>query len=147
MNRHMSGSGLNDVGDVLLIELPRHARQDGEIVVAQAAAQVPFAIARMFTLTAPFGAKRGEHAHRRCSQFLLCVHGAVEVVCDDGRDRRSFALDRSNLGLYVPPTIWNTVIFSRDRSVVVVLCDRPFEEPDYLRSYPEFLEFRKARIS
>jgi dTDP-4-dehydrorhamnose 3,5-epimerase-like enzyme len=144
---HVPPVTLSSVGDVRLIELPRHTRENGEIVVAQAAAHVPFAIARMFTLTAPLGAQRGDHAHRRCTQFLLCVHGAVEVVCDDGRDQRSFVLDRSNLALCVPPTIWNTVIFKKDRSVAVILCDRPFEEPDYLRTYPEFLDLRKTRIS
>lgn len=147
MNRHMSGSDFNDVGDIRLIELPHHVREDGEIVVAQAATQVPFAITRMFTLTAPLGAKRGGHAHRRCAQFMLCVHGAVEVVCDDGGNQKAFVLDRNNLALYVPPTIWNTVIFKKDGSVVAVLCDRPFEEPDYLRAYPEFLDLRKAGIS
>jgi WxcM-like, C-terminal len=68
----------------------------------------------------------------------------VDVLCDDSRDRKVFTLDRNNLALYVPPTIWNTVIFKEDRSVVMVLCDRPFEEADYLREYDEFLAFRKA---
>jgi dTDP-4-dehydrorhamnose 3,5-epimerase-like enzyme len=123
------------VRDVHLLELPRFAREDGEIIVAQAA-QVPFAIARLFTLTAPKGAVRGEHARRRCVQFMLCVHGTVEVVCDDSRDR-------NNLAFCVPPTIWNTVLFEQDRSVVTVLCDRPFEETDYQREYPDFMAFRK----
>jgi dTDP-4-dehydrorhamnose 3,5-epimerase-like enzyme len=136
--------GLCSIKQIRLIELPRFARDDGEVVVAQAAAQVPFAIARMFTVTAPAGARRGEHAHRHCSQFMLCVRGAVEVVCDDSRDRRAFVLDRSNLALCVPPSLWNTITFRGSESVLVVLCDRPFEEPDYLRSYPEFLAFRKA---
>jgi len=141
----MSDDTLNAVCDVRLFELPHYAREDGEIVVAQGAAQVPFAIARMFTLTAPHGARRGEHAHRRCSQLMLCVHGAVDIVCDDSRDQKIFALDRNDLALCVPPTIWNTVIFKEHRSVVVVLCDRPFEEPDYLRTYPEFLAFRNDK--
>jgi dTDP-4-dehydrorhamnose 3,5-epimerase-like enzyme len=144
---HMPPVTLNNVGDVRMIELPHHAREDGVIVVAQAAAQVPFAIARLFTIMAPIGARRGEHAHRRCTQFMLCVHGAVEVVCDDGRDQKTFVLDRNNFALFVPPTIWNTVIFKQDRSVVVVLCDRPFEEPDYVRTHSEFLNLRKTRIS
>lgn len=138
---------MNFVSCARLIELPRHAREDGAVVVAQAAAQVPFEIARMFTLTAPLGSRRGDHAHRRCTQFIVCVHGAVDVVCDDGVDKRTFVLDRSNSALLVPPTLWNTVIFKLDQSVVVVLCDRPFEEPDYLRTYPEFLVFRKAQTS
>ncbi len=139
----MPAATLYTVHDVHLLELPRFARVDGEIVVAQAA-QVPFAITRMFSLTAPMGSVRGEHAHRRCTQFMLCVHGTVEVVCDDSRDRKTFVLDRNNLAVCVPPTIWSSVIFKVHRSVVVVLCDRPFEDSDYLREYPEFLTYRKA---
>ncbi len=135
---------LGSIARIRLVELPRYARDDGEIVVAQAFAQVPFTIARVFTLTATLNAQRGQHAHRRCAQFLHCVHGAVEVFCDDSRDTETFVLDRNNLALYVPPTIWNNVIIKQDQSVVTVLCDRPFEEADYLRTYPEFLAFRKA---
>ena len=135
---------LDSIARIRLIELPRYAREDGEVVVAQAFSQVPFPIARMFTLTAPLGARRGEHAHRRCTQFMVCTHGAVDVVCDDSRDNAVFTLDRGNIALCVPPTIWNTVVFKQDRSVVAVLCDRPYEEADYLRDYPEFLAFRKA---
>lgn len=134
---------MKHISDALSLELPRHARDDGEVVVAEAMRQVPFAIARMFTVKAPSGAKRGEHAHRQCSQFMICVHGLIDIVCDDGRSRRSFMLDRSNLALLVPPTIWNAVIF-RDDSVLAVLCDRVYEEHDYIRDYEEFLAFREA---
>ncbi len=133
-----------DLDAVRTIELPRHARLDGEVVVAESDNAVPFAIARMFTVKAPSGAKRGEHAHRLCSQFMLCVHGVIDIVCDDGCTRRIFALDRSNLALMVPPTIWNTVMFRQTDSVLAVLCDRGYEEHDYIRDYPEFLAFRKA---
>lgn len=129
---------------VRTIELPRHARSDGEVVVAEAGHAVPFAIARMFTVRASGGAKRGEHAHRQCSQFMICVHGVIDIVCDDGADRRTFALDRSNLALAVPPTIWNTVMFRQSDSVLAVLCDRIYEEHDYIRDYAEFLAFREA---
>ena len=137
-------NNLSRLADVLMIDLPRHARNDGEVVVAEGGATVPFAIARMFTVRAPSGAKRGEHAHRLCSQLMLCVHGAIEVVCDDGRDRRSFALDRANLALLVPPTIWNTVNFRQADSILAVLCDRIYEEHDYIRDYGQFLSFREA---
>jgi hypothetical protein len=135
---------LATVAAVRLIELPRYSRDDGEVVVAQVAAQVAFPIARVFTVTAPLDALRGEHAHIRCTQFMLCVHGAVEIVCDDGREKSTFHLNRNNLALCVPPAIWNNIFFRHDESVVMVLCDRPFEEDDYLRDYSEFLAFRKG---
>ena len=130
--------------DARTIELPHYRREDGEIVVAEGSSQVPFAIARMFTLRAPKGATRGQHAHRRCSLLLLCVNGAVDIVNDDSHDKSTFTLDRGNVGLLVPPTIWHSVIFRETNSVLVVLCDRHFQEEDYIRKYPDFLVFRKA---
>jgi len=108
---------------------------------------VPFPIARMFMLRAPVGAKRGDHAHKLCSQFFLCASGGVEVTCDDGQAQKSFTLDRGNLALMVPPTIWNTVVFHEPKSVVTVLCDRLYEADDYLHEYNEFLSFRKSHQS
>ena len=127
-----------------LIELPRHARADGEVVVAEATAQVPFRIERMFALSAPAGTKRGRHAHRLCSQFMICVSGAVDVVCEDGRKKNTFALERRDQALLVPPGVWNTVEFRQDESVLIVLCDRIYEAHDYIHDYAEFLSFRES---
>jgi dTDP-4-dehydrorhamnose 3,5-epimerase-like enzyme len=135
---------MNQLGDARLFDLPRHARADGEVVAAETAAQVPFRIERMFSLAAPAGAKRGRHAHRLCSQFMICVSGAVDVVCDDGRKKSTFILDRRNLALLVPPGLWNTVEFRQNDSVLVVLCDRVYEAHDYIHDYAEFLSFRES---
>jgi len=137
-------ASLLSVAQIHTIELPRHARADGEVVVAEAAAQVPFQIVRMFTVVASTHSKRGQHAHRLCSQFMLCVNGAIDIVCDDGSAQRTFALDRGNLALLVPPGIWNTVIFRQANSILIVLCDRGYEAHDYIRDHAEFLAFRKA---
>ena len=96
---------INKLDDARLIKLPKHPANngDGVLVVAEAAQQVPFQIQRMFTIVAAAGAKRGQHAHRLCSQFMLCVRGAVSVLCDNGSDRKAFLLDSGELGLLVPP--------------------------------------------
>jgi dTDP-4-dehydrorhamnose 3,5-epimerase-like enzyme len=135
---------LFDLSHVRTIDLPKHSRADGEVVVAEAAAQVPFRIERMFALVAPVGAKRGHHAHRLCSQFMICVSGAVGVICEDGSKQKAFTLDRRDLALLVPPGLWNTVEFRQDGSVLVVLCDRVYEAHDYIRDYSEFLSFRES---
>jgi hypothetical protein len=139
---------MNSISDARLIELPCHTRDDGEVVVAEAGvtAGVPFAIARLFTLRAPEGAERGRHAHKLCSQFMICSSGAVDVALDDGAARRTFILNRGNLALLVPPAIWNTVIFRAPQSVVTVLCDRPYEADDYIRDYREFRNLKEGPI-
>jgi len=135
---------MNKLTEARLIDLPRHAGTDGEVVVAEAAAQVPFRIERLFILTAPVGSKRGRHAHRLCSQFMICVSGKVDVVCEDGDKQQTFVLNRRDRGLLVPPGLWNTVEFLEGCSVLVVLCDRLYEAGDYIRDYAEFLSFRET---
>src|SRR5262249_36161552 len=121
---------LSRLAEARLVDLPCHTREDGEVVVAEAATGVPFAIARVFILRAPPGAERGKHAHRLCTKCMICSNGAVDVVLDDGAARQTFALDRSNRALVIPPMIWNTVVFRAPESVVTVLCDRPYEAED-----------------
>ena len=104
---------------------------------------VPFEIARVFFVRAPDGAIRGQHAHRRCAQFLACSSGAVEVLCDDGQRIVKFLLDHPNLGLLVPPGIWSQQMYRGDHAALTVLCDRLYEKDDYIRDYDNFIEFRR----
>jgi hypothetical protein len=34
---------------------------------------------------------------------MICVSGAVDVVCEDGRKKNTFALNRRNQALLAPP--------------------------------------------
>jgi hypothetical protein len=134
---------LSRVEDLELVSLAHHVRDDGELSVLDRAS-LPFAIERVFFVRAVLGARRGMHAHRRCSQFMMCVSGAVEVVCDDGAAKRSLVLNRSNLGLLVPPSLWAEELYREAGSVLMVACDRPFEEADYIRDYQAFRQYRAA---
>jgi dTDP-4-dehydrorhamnose 3,5-epimerase-like enzyme len=135
-------NGLETVADVKLVELELHAREDGDLVVIQQGKSIPFAASRVFTVRATGGAVRGRHAHKRCVQFLVCVHGSIEVVCDDGTEKKTFVLDAVNKGLLVPASIWATETYVVAGSVLNVLCDRHYEAEDYIRDYDQFLAWR-----
>ena len=75
---------------------------------------------------------------------MICVSGAVDVVCEDGNSKKTFAMNRRNQALLVPPGLWNTVQFRQNESVLIVLCDRIYEADDYIRDYSEFLSFRES---
>jgi hypothetical protein len=75
---------------------------------------------------------------------MICVSGAVDVVCEDGRKKDMFALARRDQALLVPPGLWNTVEFRQNESVLIVLCDRIYEAHDYIHDYAEFLSFRES---
>src|SRR4051812_20184385 len=134
---------LSRVSDVREITLPGSVRADGELIVVQYGQELPFAALRLFTVRGIEGAVRGRHAHKQCAQFLICVHGIIDVECDDGVDKRRFALDRGTKGLLIPPSIWASETYRTDGAVLAVLCDRVYEENDYIRNYEEFLAWHR----
>ena len=130
---------------VKLIEFPYIKETNGDLVVVEESI-ISFNMSRIFTVRASKGSVRGEHAHRHCSQLLICTNGAVEVKCDDTRTTDIYVLDKPNLGLFVPPGIWADQKYIENNTILTVLCDRPFEEADYLRNYEDFLLFAKQNI-
>lgn len=132
------------VKDLRLVELQHHFEENGDLIVMERIDKVPFDIQRVFVVRAPLGAIRGHHAHKRCAQFLVCTNGCVEVICDDGVSTATFILNRPELGLVLPPSIWSQQNYQSANSVLTVLCDRPYEAADYIRDYEAFLGYRKS---
>ena len=112
----------------------------GALTAAEWRQDFPFLVKRSFLVyNVPSEEVRGEHAHRRCEQFLVAVKGSLHVVVDDGARREEFRLDRPNLGLYLPPMVWGTQYRYSDDAVLLVLASDPYDPGDYLRDYSEFL--------
>ena len=129
---------------VKLIELPYHKENNGDLVAVEGESNViPFSIKRIFNVRAQKGNIRGRHAHRQCSQLLICTNGSIEVKCDDGNTNELYVLDKPNFGLLIAPGVWAEQRYMEDNTILTVLCDRPFEEVDYLRNYEDFIIFAK----
>ena len=125
---------------VKLVALPQYADMRGHLTVAEFAQHLPFVPQRCFFVHAvPSREVRGEHAHRRCAQFLVCVHGSVSVLVDDGERRDEHRLDSPAVGLYLPPLVWGTQYRYSEDAVLMVLASLPYDASDYLRTYEEFL--------
>ncbi len=121
-----------------IIKFPRHADTNGVLHVYESGRHVPFDIRRIFTVSAMAGDIRGDHAHKQCSQLLVCTSGKIRVICDDRAELTTYTLDRPDLGLLIPPGIWAREDYLTDSAVLMVLCDRIYEEHDYIRDYEEF---------
>jgi dTDP-4-dehydrorhamnose 3,5-epimerase-like enzyme len=127
---------------VQILKLPYDFAENGDLTVMEGVTHVPFAIARVFVVRGFEGSVRGEHAHKACTQFLTCPYGVVEVRCDDGSGVATYILDKPDVGLLLPPSIWAQQTYLQANSVLTVLCDRPYEKLDYLRNYEEFKKYR-----
>jgi len=101
---------------------------------------IPFTPRRWFLVyDVPSREVRGEHAHRECHQFLICVSGRVNVAVDDGTRRGEILLDGPTVGIYVPPLVWASQFRYEEDAVLLVLASQPYDPGDYIREYDAFL--------
>ena len=127
---------------VKLIQFPVFKEDNGELsVFEQNSEAIPFQIKRIFNVRADKGSVRGQHAHRLCSQMLICSNGSVEVFCDDSSNQEVFLLDNPNYGLLVPPGIWAEQRYVENNTAMTVICDRLYEAEDYISDYELFKDF------
>jgi dTDP-4-dehydrorhamnose 3,5-epimerase-like enzyme len=124
----------------VLHEVLRVVDLRGSLIAANFSGDLPFIPRRAFVVSqVPSKDIRGEHAHRKCKQFLLCLVGSVSCVVDNGEKRQEFQLNRPDVGLYIPPMIWGTQYnYSRD-SLLLVFASHEYDADDYIRDYDEYL--------
>lgn len=128
-----------------LIELLDIKDPRGNITVGEFCRHVPFEAKRFFVVyQVPLVEMRGEHAHRECHQFLICMRGRISVVGDDGWRREKFLMDRPNLGFYMPPMTWGGQFDYSPDAVLLVFASHYYDATDYLRDYDEFLDVLKG---
>jgi dTDP-4-dehydrorhamnose 3,5-epimerase-like enzyme len=134
------GNGTLPVAGVRSIELPEVVDLRGSLSFAELDGLLPFEVRRYFVVyDVPSKEVRGEHAHRRLEQLLICLRGSVSVVADDGRERAELLLDSPRQALYVPPMVWATQYRYSGDAVLLVLASDRYRAEDYIRDYDEFL--------
>lgn len=128
------------IGDTALFLMRKVTDARGSLTVGEVPTEVPFAPARYFAVyDVPSLELRGEHAHKKCQQFLMCLHGSCRVLLDDGKRRYEVTLDRPDMGIFMPEMIWGTQYRYSADATLLVFASRPYEADDYLRTYDDFL--------
>lgn len=133
------GAVATRVKGVTMHRMPHVEDIRGSLLVGEFERSVPFAAKRYFMVfDVPSAETRGEHAHRECHQFLVCVRGSCAVVADDGVHRQEFLLDCPDLGVHLPPMIWGIQYKYSADAVLLVFASHYYDSADYIRDYSEF---------
>jgi hypothetical protein len=141
-------SELAHVDAVQLLKFRGLPAPDRTLVAIEGETDIPFTIARVFTIAARRAdLVGGQHAHRLCQQMLVCLTGACVVTClgDPADGERRFELSGAETGLYIPASIWAEQLYVTPSAVLMVLCDRVFEADDYIRDIEQFKRYRVGR--
>lgn len=136
------------VKDVILINLPIFLDTRGNLSFAEQNKHIPFEIKRTYWIyDVPGGEERGGHAFKKNQEFIVALSGSFEVVVDDGGQKKSFLLNHSYYGLYVPAGLWREIVNFSTNSLALEFGSIHYSEEDYIRNYDEYLRYRQESIT
>jgi dTDP-4-dehydrorhamnose 3,5-epimerase-like enzyme len=93
---------------------------------------VGFTVARAFVVSAPRGAVRGGHAHRRVRQVLFRASGMIDVDVSHRGERVRITLSEEHPAVLIEPGVWAQQTYIDDASTLIVFADGPYEPGEYV---------------
>lgn len=132
------------VEDVKIIELPKFLDARGNLSFAEQLNHIP---RTYWIYDVPGGEERGGHAFKGNQEFIVALSGAFDVVVDDGEHKKTFTLNRSYYGLYIPQGLWRTMENFSTNSLALEFGSQHYDESDYIYDYEEYLRYREEQVS
>ena len=127
-----------------IIELTKFLDARGNLSFAQNNTQIPFEIKRTYWLyDVPGGESRGGHAYRETEEFVMALSGSFDVIVDDGKEKKTFHLNRSYYGLYIPKGMWREIDNFSTNSFALEFASTRYNPDDYIRDYNEFIKMKE----
>lgn len=133
------------INEARIIELPKFLDVRGNLSFAEQMTHIPFEIRRTYWLyDVPGGIARGGHAEMNNEELIIALSGSFEIMVDDGVNSKTFALNRSYYGLYIPKGLWREIKEFSTNAVALEFGSIPYTADDYIRDYNSFLEYTKG---
>lgn len=127
-----------------IINLPKFLDSRGNLSFVEQLNHIPFEIKRTYWIyDVPGGENRGGHAFIENEEFIVALSGAFDVIVDDGVKKKTFTLNRSYYGLYVPAGLWRAMENFSTNSLALEFGSIHYDEKDYIRDYQEYLKMKK----
>ncbi len=124
-----------------IITLPKIIDSRGNLTFIESNYHIPFEIKRSYWIyDVPGGEMRGGHAFKMQQEFIVALSGSFEVILNDGIISKTFLLNRSYNGLYVPNGIWRQMDNFSTNSLALILASTFFNKEDYIYDYEQFIK-------
>lgn len=135
-------SNKSTINDCRMINIRRYSDTRGYLSVVESDIDLPFEIKRIYYLYMVPEVARGAHAHKELQQLLIATSGSVDVIMDDGKEKKTFHLDRPWKGLLIPSGLWRDLENFSGGAVLMCLASEKYDAADYIRDYQEFLVYK-----
>lgn len=131
------------INDVRIIDLPKFTDPRGNLSFVEQMNHIPFGIRRTYWIyDVPGGEARGGHAFHQNQEFIIALSGAFDVIVDDGKQKKTFTLNRSYYGLYIPAGLWRKMTNFSTNSLALEFGSIHYDRNDYIEEYEEFLNMK-----
>ena len=105
----------------------------GELLPITFDKKFPIKVKRIFFIYGKKKYKRGDHAHKKCSQVFYPLFGKAQITIQSKRSKKNIVLDyKKSKAMLVPPKTWCDVKFLTKNSIILVLCDYKYDFNDYI---------------
>lgn len=132
-----------NIQDVKFVELPKFCDPRGNLSFAEQNNHIPFEIKRTYWIyDVPGGENRGGHAYKMTDEFIIAISGSFDVTLDDGKEKRTFTLNRSYYGLYIPKGLWRTMENFSTNSLALEFASTHYDRSDYIEDYNEYINMK-----
>jgi dTDP-4-dehydrorhamnose 3,5-epimerase-like enzyme len=132
------------LSEVKLINLPKFEGPQGNLSFIEEENHIPFKIERTYWIyDVPGGQVRGGHAFKKQNELIVALSGSFDIIVRDGKTKKTFSLNRSYYGLYIPSGLWRQMLNFSTNSLAIVLSSTHYDEKDYIYDYADYLDHRK----
>lgn len=132
------------INDIILIELPKFNDPRGNLSFVEQNNHVPFQIKRLYWLyDIPGGESRGGHSFKKTEEFIIALSGGFDIIVDDGAKRKTYTLNRSYYGLYIPAGIWREITNISTNALALEFASTEYNPDDYIRDYNNYLTMKQ----
>lgn len=121
-------------------------KKSGTLIPISLSKNIPFKTKRVFMIYGNKNFVRGNHAHKKCSQFLIPIYGKIKLDYFNKYSKSSILLNSDKKkGVLLKPLTWCKLTFLSKNSIILVFCDREYEYKDYIEKISDFKKILKIK--
>ena len=119
-------------------------KKSGKLTAFSLKKSFPIKVKRIFIINGEKNFIRGDHAHKKCSQFVYSILGKIKIELINNKEKKTIILSHNkNEGYLIKPKTWCRIKFLTKNAILLVACDMEYKFSDYIEKYSDFLKIIK----
>ena len=125
-------------------KIKNYSNNTGNLIPFTISKNFPINVKRIFFIYGKKNKIRGNHAHKKCSQFFVPIFGKMVLKIKTPEIEKKINLHHSlKTGILVPPKYWCSIKFLTNNAILMVACDLNYNLNDYLNNFDKYKKYLK----